>query len=291
MQAVDVVVVGAGTAGLSAGYVTASKGYKTLILGSLKESNLTIKKKVKNYPGVDPKTSGPSILENAKANAVKVGALFSEAYLTSMINNTTSYTLTTANGETITAKLVIIATGDNPRTLDVPGATLKAAPSPKSIAVVGSGDDAVKKALKAAKNSEKVYLLVRGSELKTTQEKKQKLAQNPRIEIIYNKVLKEIVGSQEVSAVAFEDGTSLSCDAVVCAIGRRANTALFSKCVVINEAGYIKTLPDSHATTSPGIFAAGACIDKAFGHKQAAISTGEGMKAGYEAVGYLKSLK
>ncbi len=289
MQAVDVVVVGAGTAGLSAGYVTASKGKKTLILGTLKESNLTIKKKVKNYPGVDPKTSGMQILEHAKANALKVGALFSEAYLTSIVSNSTSYTLTTANGETITAKVVIITTGDNPKTLDVPGASLKAASSPKTVAVVGSGDDAVKKALKAAKNSEKVYLLVRGSELKTTQEKEQKLSKNSRIEIVYNKSLKEIEGSEEVKGVAFEDGTRLSCDSVVSAIGRRANTALFSRCVALNEAGYIKTLPDSHATNAQGIFAAGACIDKDFGHKQAAISTGEGMKAGYEAVRYLKS--
>ncbi len=301
MTAIDVAILGAGTAGLSAGSVTASKGKSTLIIGSHTTSNLYPKKKVKNYPGVSPDTSGPKILEQAKELAQKAGAQFLETSIKTIAKDdqAAGYTLTAEDGQIYVAKAVVIATGDKPKRLDAPElpGIIQQKPSKNDerlqdarVAVIGSGPDAVKKASIALKQAKVVHIVIRGKELKTTSEKLKKLESNKNVTLIYEKTIKQVLHeSGKVTGLLFEDGSQLACDAVISAIGRCANIPEIMFKIDQTEGDYIVTAGKTFATSAPGIFAAGACIDKAFGYKQAIIASGEGMLAGYEVVGYLNN--
>lgn len=300
MNPIDVVVIGAGTAGLSAGYTTASKGYSTLIIGSIEGSNLFHKKKVSNYLGVPSTTSGPQILTTMVEQAKGEGAELSDDRIASFVSTPAGFVVTTEKGKEIFAKSIIVAMGDNPKKLDVTGGSFINEFSKKDeswhgkkVVVIGSGDDAVSKVSDLAEKAKEVVLLVRSNELKTSVKNQKKLMSfGDMVKVQYNSPVKSIQNDgTRATGVNLEGGQVIDADFVFSAIGRAANTSLFAEQLERTPEGYLKTKPDSFETSVSGIFAAGACIDKRYGQKQAVISTGEGMNAGFEVVDYLKSIK
>jgi thioredoxin reductase (NADPH) len=168
----------------------------------------------------------------------------------------------------------------------------------KEVAVVGGGNTAVEEALYLTNHCSKVTLVHRRDELRAEKILQDRLFANEKVEVRWNAVLDEIVGTEgppapSVDAVRLKDVKSgelsgLSVDGVFVAIGHTPNTALFEGQLEMDGEGYIITAPDSTATNVPGVFAAGDVQDKVF--RQAVTAAGTGCMAALEAEKYLAEL-
>jgi thioredoxin reductase (NADPH) len=307
---VRLAIVGSGPAGYTAAIYAARANLAPVLFEGLQSGGqLAITTDVENYPGFAEPIQGPWLMEQMAAQARHCGAELVSDLIARLDLQTRPFRLQRDNGETLTADAVILATGAQARWLGLESETkfmgmgVSACATcdgfffrGKKVAVVGGGNSAVEEALYLAQMCETVTLIHRRDALRAEQVMQQRLFRNPKIEVVWDHVVDEIVGTDMppgvtgVRARNVHSGevTTLDVDGVFIAIGHDPATALVEGQVAMDGEGYVLTEPDSTATAVAGFFAAGDVQDKIY--RQAVTAAGTGCMAALEAEKYLATL-
>ena len=276
----DLIIDGAGPAGLSAALFAAQKGLKTVVLDTGEAGGQALKaKKVINYPGL-PLTSGPELIDNLHKQlapyASKVDE-FTKQEITAIDLTHPTKTIETPEAK-YQAKAVVIATGAAPRKLEIPGekkfegkgvsySHIKDAPlfTKQTVTVIGGGNSAIAAAQELAKYADKVNILNVSSEFNADKVGLEEAGKNPKINIFTNAKVQEIKGNDKVESIEYKDENGnlqkLDTDGVFPCIGQEQNSASFKNQLDITENGSIKT-DENLQTSRSGVYAAGDITDK-----------------------------
>jgi thioredoxin reductase len=311
----DVIIIGAGAAGLSAAIYSARKKLSTLIVSMDVGGQTNLTNRIENYPGAVPQP-GHALMETMLEQAEGFGAELVQGKAASISEKTVGgkkvFTTTLADGKKIESRAVIIASGKVPRTLGVPGEekffgkgvfTCITCDAPlfarKTVAVIGGGNSAFEGVLELAKiGAAKIYLLVREDKFiadELTAGKVKALAkQKPGvIEILTETVVKEFKGTKLLEKITVENmatkqAKEIAVNGVFLEIGYVVNPSLFKNLVKINEKNEI-VIDERCQTNREGVFAAGDVTSAPF--KQSSISAGEGAKAALQCHRWLSGVK
>jgi thioredoxin reductase (NADPH) len=302
-----VVILGSGPAGCTAAVYAARALLEPMLIAGLQPGGqLTITTEVENYPGFAEAIQGPWLMDQMQEQARRLGTRFVEDTIQAVDLAKRPFTLIGDSGERYTAEALIIATGAQANWLGLPseqhfqGHGVSACATcdgffyrGKKVAVVGGGNTAAEEALFLTNFAERVTLIHRRDTLRADKTNQTRLAANPKIDILYDTEVAEVLGTAEPKSV-----TSLSLrntvtgstheigvDGLFVAIGHSPATALFKGQLEMDESGYIKTAPDSTHTSVAGVFAAGDVKDKVF--RQAVTAAGMGCMAALEAERFL----
>lgn len=306
-QTSRVVIVGSGPAGYTAAIYAARANLQPILIKGLQPGGqLTITTDVENFPGYAETIQGPWMMEQMDLQAAKVGTRMVDDTITAVDLSRRPFTLTGDSDTIYLADTLIICTGASARWLGLEsearfqGFGVSACATcdgfffrGKHVAVVGGGNTAVEEALFLTNFAEKVTLIHRRDQLRAEKILQQRLFRHPKIDVIWDHVVDEIVGTEMPPGVTgvvlrpTKSGTlkEVAVDGVFIAIGHTPNTELFRGLVRMDEEGYLETVPDSTATNVPGVFAAGDVQDKIF--RQAVTAAGTGCMAALEAERFL----
>lgn len=301
MKTYDIVIVGAGPAGMTAALYALRAGKSTLLVESKAYGGQIVQSRmVENYPGA-PEISGFELAEKmmTQLRALDVEILWSE--ITGMRQSDGGWELLTRDA-VISARAVILATGVGHRTLGVPGEDRLIGRGVsfcatcdgmffrgREVAVVGGGNTAVQDAIVLSEICSKVYLIHRRRGFRAEKYLLDKLEKNEKIEMITDTVVEEIKGENSVSGVVLRNVKSDECRelavaGVFLAVGVLPQNAAFADTVALSEDGYL--LADEDCKTSlAGVFAAGDCRQKSV--RQLTTATADGTLAALSACDYL----
>jgi thioredoxin reductase (NADPH) len=300
----EVIIVGGGPAGLSAGLYCMRAALKTVLYEKgLIGGQIAISKDVENYPGLEDIT-GFDLAERLVRHARNFSLPIIQEEVLGIDIGADLHSVRLANGVVVRTIALILAAGGSVRKLGVPGEGeyLGSGVSycatcdgfffrDKTVVVVGGGDTAVEEALYLAKITKKVYLVHRGTTLRASRILQERLIAEPRIEIVWNTVAKEILGDgsrvTSISLVGTETGQAreLPADGIFIFIGYSPNNQLIPAAVRMNELGFVLT-DEKCATNVPGIFAAGDLRQK-FAN-QIVIAAADGCIAALAAAHYVE---
>jgi len=305
----EVLILGSGAAGLTAAIYAARANLEpTLIHGMQPGGQMTITTDVENFPGFPEIIQGPWLMEQIQAQAEGVGTnMISDLIIEANLQKK-PFKLTGDSGNTYTCNALIISTGAEAKWLGLDselkyqGFGVSACATcdgffyrGKQVAVVGGGNTAVEEAIYLTKHATKVMLIHRRNSLRAEKMLQKRLLANPKIEIIWDSALEEVMGKHEgpmpevtgirVRNIKTNSITEYSLEGVFIAIGHQPNTSIFVNQLKMDEEGYLITQPDSTATNIPGIFAAGDVQDNKF--RQAVTAAGTGCMAALETEKYL----
>jgi thioredoxin reductase (NADPH) len=302
-----VIILGSGPAGATAAiYAARAMLEPVMIAGIQPGGQLTITTEVENYPGFADAIQGPWLMEQMQAQAAHVGTRLIQDIIASADLSKRPFVLTGDSGDRYLADTIIIATGASANWLGLPseeaykGFGVSACATcdgffyrGKNVAVVGGGNTAAEESLFLTNFADKVTLIHRRPTLRADKTNQARLAANPKIEIIYDSVVDEVVGSDNprgVNAIKVRNMSSgaakdIAVDGLFIAIGHSPATELFRTQIEMDDDGYIRTAPDSTRTNVPGVFAAGDVKDKVF--RQAVTAAGMGCMAALEAERFL----
>ncbi|MBP6012953.1 MAG: thioredoxin-disulfide reductase [Alphaproteobacteria bacterium] len=302
-----VLILGSGPAGYTAAiYATRAMLEPLLVAGLQPGGQLTITTDVENYPGFAETVQGPWLMEQMKAQAEHVGTKFADDVIVNADLNSRPFRLTGDSGTIYTCDTLIIATGAQARWLGLPseeafkGHGVSACATcdgffyrGKDVAIVGGGNTAVEEALFLTNFATTVTLVHRRNSLRAEKMLQQRLLNHPKIKVVWDSGIDNIEGTSDPKSVTnvklrnVNTGalTDLRVDGLFIAIGHVPATELFKGQVDMDADGYIKTAPDSTATSIPGVFAAGDVKDRIF--RQAVTAAGMGCMAALEAEKYL----
>lgn len=304
------VILGAGPAGLTAAIYAARANLRPLVVQGLQPGGqLTITTDVENYPGFADVIQGPWLMEQMSKQALHCGAELLYDVVTRVDLAVRPFRVETDGGLTIDADTLVIATGASARWLGLPsesffsGAGVSACATcdgfffrGKPVAVVGGGNTAVEEALYLAQMCEKVTLIHRRDRLRAERILQDRLFAHPKIEVIWNHVVDEVLGTERPKAVtgvrlrSVIDGASrdLAIEGLFVAIGHDPATGLFKGQLEMDGEGYIVTRPGTSFTSVPGVFACGDVQDKVY--RQAVTAAGSGCMAALDAEKHLAGL-
>ena len=301
----NVVILGAGIAGLTAAIYTARANLKpSVVAGKLVGGQLMLTMDVENYPGFEKVIKGPELIRKTKEQAKQFGAGFIDAEAVGFKKEKDFFEIKLSNNNTIQAKTVIIATGADARMLGLEsekkyfgrGVTTCATCDgyffkDREVVVIGGGDSACEESLFLSKLVSKATIIHRRDELRASKIMQKRVFDNPNIDIIWDSVVEEVLGDgNKVTGVRIRNVKTnktkdLKTDAMFLAIGHIPNTKIFEGKIKLDKQGFIKT--DEHTRTSvEGVFAAGDIQDPLY--KQAVTAAGTGCKAALEAERYLQ---
>ena len=302
----DVVIIGSGPAGLSAGIYGKRAGLSTLIVdrSPMCGGQVTSTYEVDNYPGL-PKVTGMELADKFKAHATEQEVEFLVSNITEIEDKGDVKVLHT-NKDDIEAKTVIIATGARHRTLGVPGESEHAGMGVsycatcdgaffrnKDVAVVGGGDVALEDALFLARTSNKVYLIHRRDAFRGAKVLENQVRATENIELVLDSVVEEVLGDDMVEKVAIlnkktGEKSEINVNGVFMAVGILPNTEGLAGLPNTNEAGYIEAGEDG-VTSIPGVFAAGDVRTKQL--RQVITACSDGANCITSASRYLENVK
>ena len=302
-----VLILGSGPAGYTAAIYAARAMLKPILVhGSQPGGQLTTTTDVENYPGYSKVIQGPWLMDEMKGQAEAVGTEMIQDHISKVDLSKKPFTATGDSGQVYTADSFIISTGAQARWLNLKseqefrGFGVSACATcdgfffkEKEVAVVGGGNAAVEEAMFLTKFASKVYLIHRRNELRAEKMLQAKLKANKKIEIIWDSVVEDVLGTKEpktVNALKIKNVKdnkvkNLKVDGLFIAIGHDPATSLFKDQLKMDKEGYLITQPDSTATNIPGVFAAGDVKDKIF--RQAVTAAGMGCMAALEAEKHL----
>lgn len=301
----DVIIIGSGPAGYTAGIYTARAGLKPLLIASSVEAGgeLMNTTEVENYPGFPDGMMGPDLMANFQAQAEKFGT---EILLDDVVEVDLKgdvKIIKTGGGETFEAKTVILATGAAYRELGLPrekelsghGVSWCATCDgfffrEKEIAVVGGGDSAMEEANFLTRFASKVYLIHRRDSFKASKIMQERALNNPKIEVIWNSEVAELKGEIKLEGVTLRntvDGSTkdLAIDGLFIAVGNDPRVWLVENQIELTPEKFIQVEGRSSKTSLPGVFAAGDVIDPTY--RQAITAAGSGCVAALDAEHYL----
>jgi thioredoxin reductase (NADPH) len=303
-----VLIIGSGPAGYTAAIYAARANLKPVqALGLQPGGQLTITTDVENYPGFADVIQGPWLMEQMRLQAEHVGTEMLMDMIESVDLSKRPFVCKTDGGEVIEAETVIISTGAQARWLGIPtedkfrGFGVSACATcdgffyrDKKVVVVGGGNSAVEEAMYLTNFASEVILVHRRDSLRAEKIAQDRLFKNPKIKVIWDSVIEEIVGTEaplsvngvKLKNVKTNEVTDLAVDGVFVAIGHTPMSEIFKGQVELDEEGYIKVVPGSTATNTPGVFAAGDVADKVF--RQAVTAAGLGCMAALEAERFLQ---
>ena len=300
------IIIGSGPAGYTAAiYASRALLDPILIQGIQPGGQLTITTEVENWPG-EKEIQGPDLMTNLEDHAKAAG--------TDIINNTIMkldlkkypFLAISDNGNEYEAESIILATGAQAKWLGLKsedkykGFGVSACATcdgfffrNEIIAVIGGGNTAVEEALFLTKFAKKVILIHRRDTLRAEKILQERLFNNPKVEVIWNSVLKEIIGIDNplcVEAIKIEHQKNnkeieIACKGVFIAIGHAPSNELILNQLETHNGGYVVTKPNSTETSIPGVFAAGDITD--FKYRQAVTAAGMGCMAALEAEKFL----
>ena len=297
----EVVIIGGGPAGLTAGLYASRAGLKSLLLErGVSGGQIVNARVVENYPGFPEGISGPELGEFMHRQATKYGleTLATEA---SRVSTGHTYEVSTTEG-IIQAGSIIIATGSEYRKLGVIGEERLSGHGvsycatcdgfffrDRQVAVVGGGDTAITDALELVQHCRKVYIIHRRDQLRATKALQEKAFSQPKIELVWNTVVDEIVGDRMLKNLRLRNvrtgrSSNLEVDGLFVAVGFKPNSRVFYQLVTLDEAGFVVT-DELMQTTAPGIFAAGDVRQNSF--RQVITAAGDGAAAANSAFKYL----
>ena len=306
MKIYDVIVVGAGPAGMAAAIYTSRRALATLVISKDIGGQAAATDIIENYPGFET-INGFELMQKFMQQSVKTGSEFKSGEVTKVEKNPDDTYVVTTVVEQFQARSIILAFGLTPRDLNVPGeAELKykgithcaTCDGPlfkgKDVIVVGGGNSALEAVEYMSRLATKVYAVVRAGKYKGEQITVDKISRYPNVEIIYNSAVKEIKGQGKVESViigpsAADDPAGqreIVAQGVFVEIGYVAKTDWVGNLVKLNERKEIISDRDNK-TSDAGVFACGDVSDITY--KQAVISAGEGAKAALQAAKYLAS--
>ena len=297
----DVIIIGAGLAGYTAGIYSARARHDTLILsGILPGGQLVNTTDVENYPGFDDGILGPDLMIVMRKQTERMGAKIIDAEVTKVDFQSKPFKVSTASTE-YQANAVIIGTGANPRKLGLEGEQTFAGKGVSycatcdgpffrnlELVVAGGGDSAMEEATFLTKFASKVHLVHRRKELRASKVMQERAFDNPKIEFHFESVIEEIGGNEKVQKVVLKNTQSnekstLEVGGVFVAIGHEPNTKLFAGQVELDDQGYI-VLKNRTETSVPGVFAAGDVHDHRY--RQAVTAAGYGCMAAIDVDKY-----
>jgi thioredoxin reductase (NADPH) len=306
-----VLILGSGPAGYTAAIYAARAMLKPVVVqGPQPGGQMTITTDVENYPGFADVIQGPWLMEQMRAQAEHVGT---EMIMDQVVNvelNRRPFRLKGDSGDTYTCDALIIATGAQARWLNLPteekfkGYGVSACATcdgffykGKDVLVIGGGNTAVEEALFLTNFARRVTIVHRRDSFRAERILQERLFTNPKIKVIWNSVLEEVLGTDNpkgVSAVRLRNlqsgvATEQETDGVFIAIGHVPSTELFKGKLNMSASGYLRTAPDSTQTSNPGVFAAGDVKDEIF--RQAVTAAGMGCMAALEAERYLAKVE
>lgn len=296
----DVIIVGAGPAGLTAAMYCARGGKKTLVLGNIYGSQQSMGGLYENYPGFPDGIQGIELSERMLAQALKFGAENQTEQVEKIVNLGDFFRLKTENWQ-YEARAVILAMGASHRLIGVPGekeftsrgvsycvhcdgALFKN----KTVAVVGYGNGAARAVLYLANICDKVHLLSMRDKLVAESVYLERIKKLTNYVAIFGAEITAILGDQSVTSVEFKVGNtprSLKVDGVFVEMGMRPNSELAEALgLEMTKKGYVKVNRLSQETSMPGVFAAG---DLTGGRMQVTTAVGSGASAAISALQYL----
>jgi len=298
-----VLIIGSGPAGYTAAIYAARASLAPILVQGLQPGGqMTITTDVENYPGFANIIRGPWLMEQMQKQAEHVGTRLITDTITAVDLTQRPFRCEGDSGDVYLGDALIICTGAQARWLDLPseqrfrGFGVSACATcdgfffrGKEVAIVGGGNTAVEEAIYLTNHATKVTLIHRRDALRAEKIMQDRLFANPKIQVIWNSVVEEVVGEATPPTVTgvrlrnLETGKSslLGCDGLFVAIGHDPATALFRGKLPLDAEGYILTAPDSTATSIPGVFAAGDVKDRVF--RQAVTAAGMGCMAALEA--------
>jgi len=293
----DIIIVGAGPAGLSAGIYASRLGAKTLILEKLNPGGqITLSSEIENYPGVCEVKSGIEFMACWPEQAKRFGAEIKSEEVEELRIENGEWRIKTS--KTIyKAKAVIVATGSTPKKAGFEGEEEFIGRGvsycavcdgffykDKVVAVIGGGDTALEEALYLSKIAKKVYLIHRRDKFRAAPSTQKKVFDTPNIEIIYNETVKKVVGNEFVEGIILSS-KELKVDGVFVFVGMKVNNELVKDLVELNEWGEVKV--DLNMKTScKGLYAAGDIRENSV--KQVVAAAGDGAVAAINAVKYIE---
>jgi len=298
----DIIIIGGGPAGLSAGLYASRAGLKTLLLErSMLGGQITNSEHVENYPGFPDGIPGFDLIELMRAQAEKFGLEIRYAEVQSATLKGSSKKLSTAEGE-FQAKAVIIAGGATLQRLGVPGeekltgkgvSYCATCDGPffkeRVVAVVGGGNSAVEEAIVLTNFASKVIVIHRRDQLRASKTVQQRALSNKKIEFLWDTVVDEVLGDDKVNGLKVrnvKDGrvSTLEASAVFMYVGQRPNTDYLKGIIPLDEKGNIVT-NDRMETEVKGVFAAGDIRHNS--SRQVITAAGDGATAALSAEKYL----
>jgi thioredoxin reductase (NADPH) len=302
-----VLIIGAGPAGYTAAIYAARANLQPILVTGLQPGGqMTITTDVENYPGFADIIQGPWLMEQMRQQAEHVGTRLILDLIVTIDLERRPFAATGDSGDLYTGDTVIIATGAQARWLGLPseeifrGFGVSACATcdgfffrGKDVVVVGGGNTAVEEAIYLTNHARRVTLVHRRNALRAEKILQDRLFRNPKIDIVWDSVVEDILGVHEppvVTAIRLRNlrtGSLAehSCDGVFVAIGHTPVTGFIAGQIPLDPDGYILARSDSTETEIPGVFAAGDVRDKIF--RQAVTAAGMGCMAALEAEKFL----
>lgn len=298
------IIIGAGPAGYTAGVYAARANIEpVLIQGVEPGGQLMLTTEVENYPGFPDGIMGPDLMDSMRQQAEKFGTQMVSAHVGKVDFSQKPFVIE-ADGNEYKAQSVIVATGASARWLGLQseknfmGRGISACATcdgaffkDKEVIVVGGGDTAMEEASFLTKFASKVYIVHRRDSFRASKIMQQRVMDNPKIEIIWNKVIEEFMGALKVTKVKLRDTqtdewSEMAIDGVFLALGHDPNTQFLKGQIDMDETGYI-LYPDplSTATNVPGVFGAGDVGDARY--RQAITAAGSGCQAALDVERFL----
>jgi len=292
----DVIIIGSGPAGLTAGVYTSRANLKTLMLAGEKwGGQLMLTTLVENYPGFAQGIQGPDLMYAMRQQAEKFGVMIRQENATEVNFATKPFEVNAYRG-----KSVIVATGAAFNWLNLPNeqrligrgvsscATCDAAFfKNKKVVVVGGGDAAMEEALVLAKHAAEITIVHRRQEFRASKIMQDRVFAEPKIKIIWNAQVRDVLGESKVEGVVLTDGQTVKAEGMFVAVGHSPATKLFAGKLDLDEKSYLKRLGQKYKTMSnvDGVFISGDVHDHIYG--QAVTAAGYGCEAALDAERWL----
>ena len=300
----DVIIIGGGPAGLTAGIYASRARLKTLLIESFSvPCQAVTTDHIENYPGFPEGINGFELVEKFKKQAEKFGAEFVVSEVKTIKENNSFWQVITEDKSYI-ARSVIIASGASPKKLDIPGedkfrgrgvsycGTCDGALfKDKEAVVAGGGDTALEEAIFLTRFVRKVTVVHRRNALRGTKILQERAFANKKIEFIWDSVVTEIKGANKVTGVKIKNvktsaETDFSCDGVFIFVGYTPNTSFLKDVLSMDESGYI-IADDNCLASKPGVFVCGDCRKKLL--RQVITACGDGATAAFSCQHYIEN--
>jgi len=304
----DCIIIGSGPAGLTAAIYGARANIKTIVIaGDQPGGQLTITPMVDNYSGFPNGIGGFKLMMDMQNQVKNFGVEIKQATVKKLIKKQTLFGVELESGEVLKTKSIIIATGAKVKWLNLAdekrliGYGISSCATcdgmfykDKVVAVVGGGDTACEEAAFLTKFTKKVYMIHRREEFRASIAEQKKVLNNPKIEILWNSEVKELIANEKLEAIKIINNksnkeTKLKIDGLFEAVGYNPATKFLEGLIELREGGQIivgKNKNLETMTNIEGIFAAGDCVNRS--HRQAIIAAGDGSRAALDVQKWIR---